>query len=81
MNHVPKLFLLASLLLAVIMLWPQQEQQQDSLPPAEISEYETLPPDVDTDGVESGLAQSGPVDFVPSEQIGADRAVDFPADI
>jgi len=83
MKHLPKLFLCASLLLAVVMLWPQQ---QDLLPPPELTEYESLPPDVDAetaDGLveQTAMAQSGPLDFVPSEQIGADRAVDFPADI
>ncbi|GAB4121631.1 MAG: hypothetical protein KKC01_00520 [Gammaproteobacteria bacterium] len=81
MKHLPKLFLCASLLLAVVMLWPQQ---QDLLPAPELTEYESLPRDVDTVDrslEQTAMAQSGPLDFVPSEQIGADRAVDFPADI
>jgi hypothetical protein len=72
------MFLLASLMLAVFMLWPEQHV---SVPPPDIAEYESPPPDLDADEPATALAQSGPLDFVPSEQIGADRAVDFPADI
>ncbi len=83
MNHLPKLFLFASLVLAVLMLWPQQ---RESVPPQELTEYQSPSPDLDSDGPvpvldQTAAAQSGPLDFTPSEQIGADRAVDFPADI
>ena len=84
MKYLPQLFLLFSLVMAAWMLLPEQASPPPQ--PREIESYQPPPLQVDELGAESGLplaaAQAGgPLEFVPSEQIGAGRAVDFPADI
>ncbi|MDA3933381.1 MAG: hypothetical protein PF630_03500 [Gammaproteobacteria bacterium] len=83
MNYLPKLFLLFSLVIAVVMLLPQSEPE--SPPPPQLQEYQSPPLVRDDSEPEPILplaaAQSGVLEYTSSEQIGADRAVDFPADI
>ncbi|GAB4199104.1 MAG: hypothetical protein Tsb002_34440 [Wenzhouxiangellaceae bacterium] len=67
MRYLPKLFLLASLMLAAAVLLADHNQASGaSAPPLALS------------------ASPGPgadFEFVPSEEIGADSGVAFPADI
>lgn len=83
MKYLPKLFLLSSLILAAWMLLP--EPPPPAPQPPEIQHYQPPSLQLDERGAESDMpsaaAQSGGLEFVPSEQIGAGRAVDFPADI
>ncbi len=96
MRYWPKLFLLATLLLAAAK-WVSEAGSPGVMPPKvqtppgyQIAEGQTTErPTVDRQATDSpgtaeigAAAQSGTsYEFRPSEQIIADRGVDFPADI
>lgn len=73
MQQLPKLFFFAMLLLAATMLLSRGGEPQASTP-------DTSAPAQLQSGQHDSRAASG-LEFVPSEEIGADRSVAFPADI